>query len=190
VKYPKVYRLPLHKYALDPAWEELPDKYYMDIDKADKLLGPGVKYIREKMNGLARIFQVKNYEVHYEDVRKRRVIPYTSLPVYDFVYAIRDTVTNRMLTVTEVADVCREYGWRMPPILLVTDHRLSAMDAVKYARINSAFNSEHKSEGIIIINEALGLEGKIINPEYDDNKHPEIYTDIEWINQLPDNQRS
>ena len=174
----------------DPAWEELPDKFYMDYEKADKLLGPGLKIIREKMNGVARIFQVKHLEVHYEDIRKRRVIPYTSLPVYDFVYAIRDTVTNRMLTVEEVAAVCKEYGWRMPPILLTTQHRLSAMDAVRYARRCSAFNPEHICEGIIIINEDLGIEGKIVNPEYDDNKHPDIYTDLEWEKQLENNTRT
>ena len=187
MSYPKVYRLPLHLHDLDPPWDELPDKFYMSEEDALRLKDPGLKYIREKMNGSTHSFRLKNYLVHYENVRKRRVIPYTHLPSYQFVFAVEDMTTGRRLTVQETIDLCNVYGWYMPHIIMATKAPLSFESLVEIARRPSHYNPEHMPEGILIINENLEREGKIINPEYDDNKQPGIYKDLEYYSSLEDN---
>ena len=193
MNYPKVYRLPLHTLDLDPPWEELPDKFYMTEERMDLLLGFGPRYIREKMNGSTHSFRVKNYLVHYEDVRKRRVIPYTHLPSYQFVFAVENMTTGRKLTVQETIDICQEYGWYMPHIITARDGDVpfSVKELVEIVRGPSHYNVNtpiQPPEGILIINEAYDMEGKIVNPEYDDNKQPGIYKDLEFYNALEENR--
>lgn len=189
--YPKVYRLPLHKYNstrnLEPPWEQLPGKFYMTKEQAALLLDPGLKYIREKMNGSTHSFRMKHYLVHYENVRKRRVIPYTNLPSYQFVFAVENTVTGKKLNVQETIELCVEYNWYMPHIITITKAPLSIEELVSIARRPSHYNPEHMPEGILIINENIEMEGKIVNPEYDDNKQPGIYQDLEYYACLEDN---
>lgn len=184
MSYPKVYRLPLHTLDLDPPWDELPDKFYMSEEHVARLLDPGLKYVREKMNGSTHSFRVKHYLVHYEDVSRRRVIPYTHLPSYQFVFAIEDLTTGRKLTVQETIDLCNVYCWYMPHIIMTTKAPLSIEGLVDIVRRPSHYNPHHKPEGILIINENIKMEGKIVNPEYDDNKQPGIYQDLEFYDTL------
>lgn len=193
MSYAKVYRIPLHlyneEYKLDPPWEELPGKFYMSKGEAFRLLDPGLKYVREKMNGSTRSFRLKHYLVHYEEVRKRRVIPYTHLPSYQFVFAVENLTTGNKLTVQETIELCEEYGWHMPHIIMTIMAPITIEGLVKIVRRPSHYNPEHMPEGILIINENITMEGKIVNPEYDDNKivDPGIYQDLEFYNSLKEN---
>jgi len=181
--YPKVYRLPLHKLGIE-GFEEQPDKYYMPEDEMELLLGPGLKYVREKMCGVSREFRIGNFLVYYEDVKIRRVIPYTQLPDYNFVYAVKGQDGSN-ISMTNFLDLTKTFNWYTPPILLESVDPITIEELLKLARQPSSFNPDHVAEGIIIINESLGLEGKIINPEYDDNRHPDMYKDLEMeVNQL------
>ncbi len=187
MSYPKVYRLPLHTRDLEPPWERLPGKFYMGEELVARLLDPGLKYVREKMNGSTHTFRLKHYLVHYENVRKRRVIPYTHLPSYQFVFAIEDLTTGKKLNVQETIDLCNIYGWYMPHIITTTKAPLLIEGLVDIVRRPSHYNPDHMPEGILIINENVKMEGKIVNPEYDDNKQPGVYQDLEYYNSLEEN---
>jgi len=183
LSYPKTFRLPLHKLEVE-GFEEQQDKYYMPEDEMNLLIGTGLKYVREKMCGVSREFRLGNLMVYYEDVKIRRVIPYTKLPGYNFVYAVKGKSGFNIPT-CELMDLAKQFNWNTPPILKECVRRLTVEELLELVRNPSAFNPDHVGEGIIIINESCGLEGKIINPEYDDNRHPDMYKDLEMeVNQL------
>ena len=180
--YPKTKRLPLHLMNIE-GFQELPDKFYMSEAEMKQLLSPGLKFVREKMNGVSRPFQFGNLIVYYEDLRIRRVIPYTHLPDYNFVYMIKQVYPEgheRYLSVGDVNELARRYRWFTPPVLMYTTEVLDVKLLVDLVRQPSQFNPDHVREGIIIMNEDTGMEGKIINPEYDDNVHPDVYQDLKW----------
>jgi len=164
--YHKVYRIPAHRYGI-AGFEELPDKYYLTMEDTEKLLGYGLKYIREKFDGEAITWKYLGGLIHLEDLEYRHVIPYTELPRYEIAYAYENWKAE-FLSTTEFHAFCHNHGFIHPPILCSTWEPISVESVAAIANQKSKYNSEHVMEGVIIINETFGVEGKLINPQYDD----------------------
>lgn len=171
--YPKTYRLPLHEMDTGLGFKKLPDKYYMALYDVEQLLGRGVKYIREKFDGTSKDFIVKyrgcEYQVFSEDLTEQLTIPYGSKKSESLVYAVWNVRENDWLRMPEFIELSAEHGWMTPPILHMTVEAIDIKTLLNLLDRTSAFNPEHKLEGIVIINDTMRMEGKIINPEYDDN---------------------
>ena len=172
----KVHRFPLHQFGYRE-FERLKEKYYWDKGTTELILGAGTKYIQEKLDGDPRNMLLQDkMQVFYQNMERRRVIPYTQLTHWDYVFAIWDTAKNRWLLIDEMRDYCVDYrlGYCIDhrlgftPVLRVTEETISIEEIVQWLQIPSRFNPRHKMEGILVTNQTIRLQGKAINAIYDD----------------------
>ena len=164
-KYPKVYRIPLHEYSSFP---KIDGKLYMEKETSDQLLGNGLKFVREKLDGVSKFSIIGGHQVFIEDLELSHVVPYTQLPAYKIAYDARLIDDDRWLKMEEFLVFTMINKLQTPPLLMRTRKKLDAKELIKIAKGRSTFNPEHKMEGLIVINDKFGLTGKIVNPEYDE----------------------
>ncbi len=163
----KVHRFPLHQMGFEE-FSRLEPKYYWDVNTAKLILGEGKKFVKEKLDGVARDIVINNMQVFYEDIRERRVIPYENLSRWEYVFSVWDTVQNRWLTLVEMLRLVNFYQMETNPILLVTEDEITPELLVEMLNRKSTFNPDHKIEGLIVTNDTLMMKGKVVNPLYDD----------------------
>ena len=168
----KVHRFPLHEFGYSE-FERLDWKYYWNIGTTELILGEGIKYIQEKLDGLPGYKFMGNMQVFYQDMRKTRIIPYTHLTHCEYVFAIWDVWGNRWLRIDEIEQFCEPRNLGFTPVLKTTQEKITIDEIIEMLERTSAFNPYHKMEGVIITNQTIRLQGKAINAIYDDTAENE-----------------
>ncbi len=165
----KVHRFPLHQFGYRE-FERLKEKYYWDKGTTELILGSGLKYIQEKLDGDPRHMVLEDgKQIFYQNMSNRRVIPYTHLTHWNYIFAIWNTIEDRWLSINEVEDyVAEQKFFGFTPVVRRTYHTISIEEIVKMMNTSSAFNPNHKIEGILVTNQTIRLQGKAINAIYDD----------------------
>lgn len=166
--FPKTHRFPLHLYGYDD-FERLDHKFhYWNPATTNLILGNGFKYLNEKLDGEAREIIINSYQVFYEDVRKRRIVPYEELTRCDYVFAVWDTHRNKWLSFQGLMWFLEEYGLSQNPLISTTNEVITIDELVELLNTTSRFNKNHLPEGIIVVNDTIKMRGKVVNPLYDD----------------------
>jgi len=167
----KVHRFPLHQFGYKE-FERLQEKYYWDKNTTELILGAGTKYIQEKLDGDPRnIVLDDGMQIFYQNMLKRRIIPYTYLTHWNYVFAIWNTFEDRWLLVDEITNyVSKQAFFGFTPVMKITSSHLSVQEIVDMLEIPSAFNSDHKMEGVLVTNQTIRLQGKAVNAIYDDTQ--------------------
>ena len=99
----------------------------------------------------------------------RRIIPYTQLTHWNYIFAVWDIIENRWLLIDEIKDyVDKQEFFGFTPVLRITEEKISIEEIVQWLQMPSRFNPYHKHEGIIVTNQTIRLQGKAINAVYDD----------------------
>ena len=111
---------------------------------------------------------LQGMQVFYQNMKTRRVIPYTHLTHWDYVFAIWDTAGNRWLRIDEIKAFCEARNLGFTPVLKITECHISINEILKMLILSSNFNPLHKMEGIVVTNQTIRLQGKAINAVYDD----------------------
>ncbi len=163
----KVHRFPLHQFGYSE-FERLKEKYYWDVNTTRLILGSGVKYIQEKLDGRPDYTKMGNMQIFFQNMRVRRVIPYTQLTHWEYVFAIWDMADDRWLDIREMKEFCKVQRMGFTPVLRVTREKISIEEIVQWLQMPSRFNPNHKAEGILVTNQTIRLQGKAINAVYDD----------------------
>ena len=95
--YPKIHRFPVHEFGVE-GYHRLPWKHYWDKRTTELILGPGNKYVKEKLDGEAwNHWMDDRYQFFVEDLKVRHLIPYTHLTSFEYVFDIWDIEENRFL---------------------------------------------------------------------------------------------
>ena len=170
----KVHRFPLHQFGYEE-FERLREKYYWDRNTTELILGAGTKYVQEKLDGDPRNIVLEDgMQVFYQNMLKRRIIPYTDLTHWDYIFAIWNTFENYWLPISEMETyVSKQTHFGFTPVMKITSSHMSIQEIVDMLEIPSVFNSDHKMEGVIVTNQTIRLQGKAVNAIYDDTQENE-----------------
>ena len=170
----KVHRFPLHKFGYKE-FERLQEKYYWDKNTTELILGAGIKYIQEKLDGDPRyvIFE-DGMQIFYQNMSRRRIIPYTDLTHWNYAFAIWNTFEDYWLSINQMEDyINKQEFFGFTPVMKITSSPISIQEIVDLLATPSSFNPNHKMEGIVVTNQTIRLQGKAVNAIYDDTAENE-----------------
>ena len=122
----------------------------------------------EKLDGHPEYNIIGHVQVFSQNMRKKRVIPYTALTHWDYVFAIWDVIDNRWWRIGQINRFCKRRKLGFTPVIRITEDVISIEEIMELLELPSHFNFDHKMEGVVVTNQTIRLQGKAINSLYDD----------------------